>query len=71
MDILDRLRRSVTKGHEPTDEDAIDAAAEIERLRAALQWIEAQAGNVDPSLIKHMCNRTLAGLDPANIYVDR
>lgn len=34
MDILDRLRRSVTKGFEPTDEDAIDAAAEIERLRA-------------------------------------
>lgn len=39
MDILDRLRRSVTKGHEPADEDAIDAAAEIERLRAELHTI--------------------------------
>jgi hypothetical protein len=33
-DLVERLRLSVTKGHEPTDEDAIEAAAEIERLRA-------------------------------------
>jgi hypothetical protein len=33
-DIVERLRLSVTKGHEPTDEDAIEAADEIERLRA-------------------------------------
>jgi len=42
--------------------------AENERLRAALQWIEAQAGNVDSGLVKHMCNRALAGKDPAGIY---
>ena len=35
-DIVERLRLSVTKGHEPTDELAIEAADEIERLRAAL-----------------------------------
>ncbi len=31
-DIVERLRRSVTKGHEPTDEDAIEAADLIARL---------------------------------------
>jgi hypothetical protein len=35
-DIVERLRKSVTKGHQPTDEDAIEAANEIERLRTAL-----------------------------------
>jgi hypothetical protein len=39
MDIVERLRLSVTKGHEPTDEDAVAAATEIERLRAALTAI--------------------------------
>lgn len=33
MDIVERLRLSVTRGHEPTDDDAIDAADEIEQLR--------------------------------------
>jgi hypothetical protein len=33
-DIVERLRLSVTRGHEPTDEDAIEAADEIERLLA-------------------------------------
>ena len=37
-DLLERLRRSVTRGHEPTDEDAIEAADEIERLRAQLHY---------------------------------
>src|SRR5260370_39928201 len=32
-DIVKRLWLSVTKGHEPTDEGAIEAAAEIEQLR--------------------------------------
>ena len=45
MDILDRLRRSVTKGFEPTDEDAIDAATEIERLRKERdELLEANGG---------------------------
>lgn len=35
-DIVERLRLRVTKGHEPTDEDAIDALAEIEQLRAEI-----------------------------------
>lgn len=35
-DIVERLRLSVTKGHEPTDEDAIEAA-DVERLRNTLQ----------------------------------
>lgn len=34
-DIVERLRLSVTKGHEPTDEDAIEARVEIETLRKA------------------------------------
>jgi hypothetical protein len=36
-DIVERLRLSVTKGHEPTDDDALKAADEIERLREALE----------------------------------
>ena len=36
-DIVERLRLSVTKGHEPTDEDAIAAAAEIEWLREQIE----------------------------------
>ena len=32
-DLVERLRLSVTKGHEPTDDLAIEAADEIERLR--------------------------------------
>lgn len=32
-DIVERLHQSVTKGHEPTDDLAIEAADEIERLR--------------------------------------
>lgn len=36
-DIVERLRLSVTKGHEPTDEDAIGALAEIERLQELLR----------------------------------
>jgi hypothetical protein len=49
-DIVERLRLSVTKGHEPTDEDAIEAAAEIERLRNMLNKI---AKNPDtPELIR-------------------
>lgn len=36
-DIVERLRLSVTKGHEPTDEDAIEAANEIERLLAYVE----------------------------------
>lgn len=35
MDILERLRRIVTKGHEPTDADALAAIAEIARLQLA------------------------------------
>ncbi len=35
-DIVERLRQSVTKGHEPTDDLAIEAADEIERLRDKL-----------------------------------
>jgi len=35
-DIVERLRQSVTRGREPTDELAIEAADEIERLRAVL-----------------------------------
>jgi hypothetical protein len=35
-DIVERLRTSITKGHEPTDELAIEAAAEIERLQVLL-----------------------------------
>ena len=31
--LVERLRQSVTKGHEPTDDLAIEAADEIERLR--------------------------------------
>jgi hypothetical protein len=38
-DIVERLRASVTKGHEPTDEDAIEAADEIERLRATVNRV--------------------------------
>jgi hypothetical protein len=49
MDILDRLRLSVTRGHEPTDEDAIDAAAEIERLRDGLRRIKDQDYDMDYS----------------------
>lgn len=33
----ERLRLSVTKGHEPTDEDAIGALAEIEQLQELLR----------------------------------
>lgn len=40
-DIVERLRLSVTKGHEPTDENAIEAAAEIERLRNILRFVSA------------------------------
>jgi len=46
-DIVERLRRSVTKGHEPTDEDAMEAAVEIERLRAALQDIAEDPYAID------------------------
>ncbi len=35
-DLVERLRESVTKGHEPTDELVVEAADEIERLRALL-----------------------------------
>lgn len=38
-DIVERLRHSVTKGREPSDQDAIDAVTEIEQLRAALNTI--------------------------------
>jgi chromosome segregation ATPase len=40
-DIVERLRASVTKGSEPTDADAIDAADEIERLRGDLKGRDA------------------------------
>jgi len=43
-DIVERLRLSVTKGHEPTDEDAVEAADEIERLEAA---INTQGAEID------------------------
>lgn len=42
MDIVERLRLSITKGHEPTDEDAIAAAAEIERLRSVIADLLSQ-----------------------------
>ena len=42
-DILERLRLSVTKGHEPTDEDAIEAADEIARLTAERETVHAMA----------------------------
>jgi chromosome segregation ATPase len=51
-DIVERLRASVTKGHEPTDEDAIEAADEIERLRAALAEEIAVARETDDALAK-------------------
>jgi hypothetical protein len=35
-DLVARLRKSVTRGHEPTDADAIEAADEIDRLRIAV-----------------------------------
>jgi hypothetical protein len=37
-DLVARLRKSVTRGHEPTDADAIEAADEIERLREFVHW---------------------------------
>lgn len=48
-----------------------DLRAENERLRAALQWIEAQVGQKDAELVRAMCKRALAGKDPANIYVEQ
>jgi hypothetical protein len=39
MEIVKRLRQSVTRGYEPTDDLAIEAADEIERLRVALENI--------------------------------
>jgi hypothetical protein len=35
-DLVERLRKSVTRGHEPTDADAIEAADEIERLETQI-----------------------------------
>lgn len=51
-DIVERLRLSVTKGHEPTDEDAIEAADEIERLREALQ--RAEGGRMSSNLVERL-----------------
>jgi len=39
--IVERLRFSVTKGQEPTDALALEAADEIERLQAALDTSRA------------------------------
>jgi len=47
IDIVERLEISVTKGHEPTDADAIDAAAEIERLRAEVKNMHEMIGEID------------------------
>jgi hypothetical protein len=47
-DIVERLRHSVTKGQEPTDDLAIEAADEIERLRAALTTYTAANGEELP-----------------------
>jgi hypothetical protein len=41
LDIVERLRQGIERGDEGDAESAMDKAAdEIERLRAALRWIE-------------------------------
>jgi len=57
-DIVERLRLSVTKGHEPSDQDAIDAITEIERLQAenfALAADQCHAGYAAKNG-DHRCN---------------
>jgi hypothetical protein len=50
-DLVGRLRASVTKGREPTDEDAIEAANEIERLKEKLalaqRWCTEAADEIE------------------------
>jgi hypothetical protein len=50
-DLVGRLRASVTKGREPTDEDAIEAANEIDRLREKLtlaqRWCIEAANEIE------------------------
>ncbi len=47
MDLLERLRRSVTEGWHPTDDDALDAADEIERLRAEIEKLRGHKEEAD------------------------
>lgn len=73
MDILERLRRSVTKGHEPTDADALAAIAEIARLQLANKQSMAQADmrSAESCKLRQENERLTAALDSCVSWIDR